>query len=89
MNSGVIVGWNNGYCITCGGFYLNLSNDTARNAHTYYVLNYSQSLTPIVIRLNRQYNKNQAPIYVFVDWQPVTDSLYPDARLFVANIRTR
>jgi hypothetical protein len=71
MNNGVIVGWNYGACAMCGGFYLNLSNDTVKNSNTFYVLNYPDSLTQIINQFSSEYNKNQAPIYVFVNWQPI------------------
>ena len=71
LNNGVIVGWNYGYCATCGGFYLNLSNDTVKNSSTYYVLNYSDSLNQVISQFSAEYSKNQAPIYVYVIWQPV------------------
>jgi hypothetical protein len=70
-NVGIIVGWNYGYCSTCGGFYLNRSNDTTMNSKTYYALNYSSSLNDVVEKLNDEYAKNLKPIYVYVEWQPV------------------
>jgi hypothetical protein len=88
-SSGIIVGWNNGYCVTCGGFYLNLSNDTTRSSNTYYVLNYSPSLTRVITELYQQYNKNQQLIYVLVDWQPAADSLNGYRSVFVIGITTK
>jgi hypothetical protein len=71
MNNAVIVGWNNGFCATCGGFYLNFSNDTTRNANTYYALNYSDNLNDIVNQYSNEYNRNHMPIYVSANWQTV------------------
>jgi hypothetical protein len=72
MNNGVIVGWNYGYCATCGGFYLNLSNDTAINSNTYYVINYSDNLTGKINQYSNEYNKKHAPIFVSVNYIPVS-----------------
>jgi hypothetical protein len=71
MNQGVIVGWNYGSCATCGGFYLNMSNDTVRDSSTYYVLGWSDATFPIVNQYSTQYNQNHSPIYVSFDWQHV------------------
>ena len=68
-NLGVIVGWNYGSCMMCGGFYLNRSNDTTMNSKTYYALNYSSSLNDVVEKLSAEYAKNLKPIYVYVEWQ--------------------
>lgn len=91
MNQGVIVGWNYGACSTCGGFYLNLSNETTINANTYYVLNYSDNLTAAIDQYSVQYNKLHAPIYVDVDWQPAskTSPSAPSNWIRVTDIRTR
>jgi hypothetical protein len=72
MNNGVIVGWNYGFCATCGGFYLNLSNDTAINSNTYYVINYSDNLTGLINQYSNEYNKNHTPIFVSVNYVPVS-----------------
>ncbi len=72
MSEGVIVGWNYGSCATCGGFYLNMSNDTVRDSSTYYVLGYPEGLNPIINQYFTQYQKNHAPIYVSFDWQPAS-----------------
>lgn len=72
MNEGVIVGWNYGSCATCGGFYLNMSNDTVRDSSTYYVLDYPEGLNPIITQYFTQYNKNHLLIYVSFDWQPAS-----------------
>jgi hypothetical protein len=87
MNEGVIVGWNYGFCSTCGGFYLNLSNDTVINANTYYVLNYSKALTSVIAQYANQFNKNHLPINVYVDWLsiPIGQSNW----IRVTDIRTR
>jgi hypothetical protein len=71
LSNGIIVGWNYGSCPQCGGFYLNLSNDTAINPNTYYVLNYSDNLNGIINQYSSDYNKDHNPIYVSVSWQPV------------------
>jgi hypothetical protein len=71
MSNGVIVGLNYGSCVTCGGFYLNLSNDTTINPNTYYVLNYSDNLNGIINQYYTNYNENHKPIYVSVNWQPI------------------
>ncbi|HLX92112.1 MAG TPA: hypothetical protein VKR32_10540 [Puia sp.] len=66
-----IVGWNNGSCPFCGGFYLNLSADTTRNGNTCYVINYSESFNGTVDSLFDEYARTQRPISVLVSWQPV------------------
>lgn len=71
MSNGILVGLNYGSCVTCGGFYLNLSNDTAINSNTYYVLNYSDNLNGIINQYYMDFIKNHPPIYVAVSWQPV------------------
>ena len=71
LSNGIIVGLNCGACATCGGFYLNLSNDTAINLNTYYVLNYSDNLNGIISQYSTDFNKNHTPIYVAVSWQPI------------------
>jgi len=73
MDNAVIVGWNDGYCATCGGFYLNLSNDTARNSNTRYALNYSDNLIPIINQYSTRYHKDHAPIYVSVSWTSISN----------------
>jgi hypothetical protein len=72
MNQGVIVGWNYGSCVTCGGFYVNMSNDTVKGPATYYVLNWSDAAQPLISGYFSQYNKNHLPTYVSFDWQPVS-----------------
>ncbi|HVM86645.1 MAG TPA: hypothetical protein VMT76_00555 [Puia sp.] len=91
MNEGVIVGWNYGYCATCGGFYLNSSNDTVKNAGTYYVLNYSASLTETINKLDSAYNHDNKPIYVSVSWQSLhlQDSSFPTNWIHISDIRER
>jgi hypothetical protein len=87
MDNGLIVGWNYGYCSTCGGFYLNLSDDSTINSDTYYVLNYSDALTPTILQYSKQYNKNHNPIKVLVSWDPI-----PSGRanwIRVTDIRSR
>jgi hypothetical protein len=79
MTQGVIVGWNLGSCVTCGGFYLNMSNDTARGSATYYVLNWPLAADSLIDQDATQYNKNHLPIYVSFDWQPVGVTSPPDA----------
>ncbi len=71
MSNGIIVGLNYGACATCGGFYLNLSNDTAINSNTYYVLNYPNNLDGTINQYYANYNKNHSPIYVSISWQPI------------------
>jgi hypothetical protein len=71
LSNGVIVGLNYGSCMTCGGFYINLSNDTAINLNTYYVLNYSDNLIGLINQYYIDFNKDQKPIYVSVSWQPI------------------
>jgi hypothetical protein len=71
-NLGVIVGWNYGACETCGGFYFNLANDTAKNAGTLYALNYSDSVSAIVDSLSNEYEANQQPIFIYVAWKPLS-----------------
>ena len=71
LSNGVIVGLNYGSCAQCGGFYLNLSNDTSINLNTYYVLNYSDNLNGIISQYSTDFNKNHTPIYVAVSWQPI------------------
>jgi hypothetical protein len=89
LRQGTIVGWNDGYCIVCGGFYLNLSGDTTVNPHTYYVLNYTQSLIPVINKLSVQYHKDNSPISVYVDGKPAADSLFGLPTLFVTNIKAK
>jgi len=76
LSNGIIVGLNYGACVTCGGFYLNLSNDTAINPSTYYVLDYPENLNGIINQYYADYNKNHKPIYVSVSWQPVPNETY-------------
>lgn len=91
MNDGVIVGWNYGACVTCGGFYLNLSNDTTINANTYYVVNHADNLNSIIAQYFIQYNKDHLPIYVSVDWQlaRMNNPNLPANWIRVTDIRTR
>lgn len=84
---GVIVGWNEGYCVVCGGFYLNLSTDTTINAHTYYVLNYAPQSSSVINELYTGYHKNPRPLNVFVDWQNVSDSFFLHPALFITGIK--
>src|ERR1700722_7403031 len=74
-NAATIVGWNNGYCMTCGGFYFNASGDSTINAHTLYAINYAASVDNIVDSLHARYHHDQKPIYVYMVWRPV-DSLH-------------
>lgn len=89
LSQGTIVGWNDGYCVVCGGFYLNLSPDTTLNKHAFYVLNYSQSLSLVINKLSEQYHKNNSPISVYVDGKPASDSLFGLPTFFVTNIRAK
>jgi hypothetical protein len=73
MSNGIIVGLNYGSCAQCGGFYLNLSNDTAKNSSTYYVLDYPENLNGIINQYYNDYNMNHKPIYVSVSWQAVSN----------------
>ena len=72
MTQGVIVGWNYGTCVTCGGFYVNMSNDTAKGPATYYVENWSDAADSIIGLYATQYNKNHKPIYVSFNSQPAS-----------------
>ena len=90
-NLGVIVGWNYGACETCGGFYFNPSNDTAKNAGTLYALNYSDSLTATIDSLSNAYAANQQPIFIYLVWKPL-DQVVPGAPadwVTVTSIRKR
>jgi hypothetical protein len=69
--AGQIVGWNNGYCATCGGFYVNLSSDTTINTNTLYAINYANNLQGIVNQFYAEYNKNHMPIPVSFSSQPI------------------
>jgi hypothetical protein len=84
-----IVVWNDGYCVICDTLYLNLSKDTTVNKITCYVLNYTQSLIPVINKLSEQYHKDNSPISVYVDGMPVADSLFELPTLFVANFRPK
>jgi hypothetical protein len=75
MSNGVIVGWSYGVCATCGGFYLNLSNDTAKNANTYYVINYSDNLNNMITQYSNEYSKNHMPIEVSVNWLTIPNQI--------------
>jgi hypothetical protein len=72
MNQGVIVGWNDGACVTCGGFYINTSNDTIRDSTSYYVLNWPDAVLSVINQYSAQYHKNHLPIYISFDSQPVS-----------------
>jgi hypothetical protein len=82
---------NYGACPTCGGFYLNLSNDTTMNADTYYALNYSESVTATINQLDSEFNHDHEPIYVSVDWQSLhaQDSSLPLNWIHVTGIKKR
>jgi hypothetical protein len=72
MNQGVIVGWNDGACVTCGGFYINTSNDTIRDSTSYYVLNWTDAVLSVINQYSAQYHRNHLPIYISFDSQPVS-----------------
>lgn len=69
MSQGMIVGWNYGSCAICGGFYLNMSDDTVKDSSTYYVINWADGLDSVINQYAVQYNRNHSPIYVSFDWQ--------------------
>jgi hypothetical protein len=91
LPAGVIVGWNRGYCMTCGGFYINLSNDTTLNANTYYAINCSSSAQNEVDSLNTKYESSLKPIKVYIQWSlnHLTDTAAPSNWIFVSYIRER
>ena len=62
-----IVGWNEGACATCGGFYVNFSNDTTINTNPYYVLNYPDALLVTVERYYTAYHEHRSPIAISLD----------------------
>jgi hypothetical protein len=90
-SEGVIVGWNDGACSTCGGFYVNISADTVKDSSSYYVLNYSDALTSVIVQYSTQYHQDRSPIYISFDWQPVSlnDPGAPSNWIRVTAIRSR
>ena len=68
---GVVLGWNYGACPTCGGFYFNPSNDTAKNSGTLYALSYADSLNTTIDSISSEYAKNLQPIFVYIRWTPL------------------
>ena len=79
LMQGVIVGLNYGSCATCGGFYINRSNDTVKTSASYYVLNWPDALDSVIDQYYTQYNKDHSPIYVSFDWQPVGQTMVSNA----------
>jgi hypothetical protein len=89
MMQGVIVGLNYGACATCGGFYINRSNDTVRDSASYYVLGWPDALDSVINQYYTQYNKNHSPIYVSFDSQPVLSLNVPANWIRVTAIQSR
>ena len=84
--NGQIVGWNSGYCATCGGFYINFSNDTGITGSTRYALNYDASVQPLVAQFYSNFTKNHQPIPIFFDYTPVSD---PPSWIHVTHLSPR
>ncbi|HLY70149.1 MAG TPA: hypothetical protein VKR53_10510 [Puia sp.] len=90
-NLGTIVGWNYGACATCGGFYFNPSNDTAKNNATLYALTYTDSLATTIDSLSHAYAVNLKPVFVYITWKSVrlTDPDAPSNWVNVTYIKKR
>jgi hypothetical protein len=71
LTAGQIVGWNSGFCPTCGGFYINITSDTTINSNTLYALNYTENLQGIIQQFYTAYNKNHIPIPVSFSSQTI------------------
>jgi hypothetical protein len=87
MNQGVIAAWSEGACQTCGGFYVNLSNDTTITPHTYYIIStYSPSLNGTIQSLMTTAFKTHKAVYVSLNWY-ATDSVAGQPSMYITNIK--
>jgi hypothetical protein len=89
MNQGVIAAWSAGSCQTCGGFYINLSNDTILSPHTYYILStYAPSLNATIQNLMSTAFKTHKAVYVSLNWY-AADSVAGQPSMYITNIKGR
>jgi hypothetical protein len=89
MNQGVIAAWSEGACQTCGGFYVNLSNDTTITPHTYYIINtYPQSLNATIQNLMTTAFNTRKEVYISLDWY-AADSVAGQPSMYITNIKGR